>query len=139
MRPEEERLRGFGDMVDIEKQVAYWHDAAKEDWLVGCHLVDVGRPRHGLFFAHLALEKILKAHVCLHTKELAPRIHNLIRLREVAALEMDSELLDILADMNAFNIEGRYPQTYLPSPTVAEARAYLSRSEEAFQWLSNQF
>jgi hypothetical protein len=28
-----------------------------------------GRTRHGLFFAHLALEKTLKAHVCRATNE----------------------------------------------------------------------
>ncbi|NCO95976.1 MAG: HEPN domain-containing protein, partial [Armatimonadetes bacterium] len=51
-------------MIDVEKQVAYWRDGAKEDWEVAQELVDRGRTRHGLFFGHLALEKLLKAHVC---------------------------------------------------------------------------
>ncbi len=50
--------------VDIEKQIAHWKRGALEDWEVAVELVDKDRYRHGLFFAHLALEKILKAHVC---------------------------------------------------------------------------
>jgi hypothetical protein len=65
-------------MIDIEKQVAYWREGAAEDWLVAVELVDLGRTRHGLFFAHLALEKMLKAHVCRVTQDLAPRIHPLL-------------------------------------------------------------
>jgi len=47
-------------MVDISKQIIFWRDNAKEDWDVARQLVDNGRTRHGLFFAHLALEKSLK-------------------------------------------------------------------------------
>ncbi|MEW5801581.1 MAG: hypothetical protein AB1847_05675 [bacterium] len=35
-------------------------------------LIEHGRSRHGLFFAHLALEKVIKAHICRHTQEPAP-------------------------------------------------------------------
>ena len=51
-------------MIDVEKQVAYWRASAAEDWQVTEELVSLGRTRHSLFFAHLALEKLLKAHVC---------------------------------------------------------------------------
>lgn len=43
-------------MIDIHKQIAYWRNTATEDWLVAQELMDSGRLRHGLFFAHLALE-----------------------------------------------------------------------------------
>ncbi len=50
-------------MIDIEKQIAYWRDGSIEDWQVAQELISNGRIRHGLFFAHLSLEKLLKAHV----------------------------------------------------------------------------
>ena len=50
-------------MVDISKQIEYWNRSAQEDWQVAQQLVESGKIRHGLFFAHLALEKVLKAHV----------------------------------------------------------------------------
>ena len=59
-------------MVNIAKHIPYWRDGAMEDLLVARDLIDSGKIRHGLFFAHLALEKILKANVCRATKDLAP-------------------------------------------------------------------
>ena len=75
-------------------------------------LVARGRTRHGLFLAHLALEKVLKAHVCRQTRDLAPKIHSLVRLAELALIELANEHLDTLAEMNAFNVEGRYPERW---------------------------
>ena len=39
--------------------------------------------------------------------------------------------------MNAFNIEGRYPDALTPALTLPEAQAYLARAEEVFQWLAS--
>ena len=91
--------------------------------------------RHGLFFVHLALEKALKAIVCRVTGDAPPKIHNLVRLSQLARIEPSPVQLDTLAKMNAFNIEGRYSGAIQPSPTLAEVRTYLARAEEAFQWL----
>ena len=122
-------------MIRIDKQIAYWRTGAEEDWTVARELVDSGRSRHGLFFAHLAVEKLLKAHVCRKTQDLAPRIHNLVRLAELAGICPSESQLDVLAEMNAFSLEGRYPEALVPAPTSAEARDYLARSEEIFEWL----
>ena len=125
-------------MVDIAKQIAFWRDSAKEDWDVARQLVDNGRTRHGLFFSHLALEKILKAIICKHSQDLAPRLHNLSRLAELAALTLDTGKMEVLAEMNAFHIEGRYPESLTKPPTKEEALNYLAGAEGVFQWLMNQ-
>ena len=122
-------------MIDIKKQIAYWRDGAIEDWDVVQELVQNGRTRHGLFFAHLALEKVLKALVCRQIGDLPPRIHNLVRLAELAAIPLSQEQLGTLAEMNAFNIEGRYGDPLSSPPGLAEARDYLSRAGEALRWL----
>ena len=70
-------------MIDIAQQVVFWCAGAREDWAVAQDLIAQGRVRHALFFAHLALEKALKAHVRHQTNNLAPRMHNLIRLSEI--------------------------------------------------------
>lgn len=126
-------------MVDVEKQIGYWRQGALEDWEVAVGLVNDGKSRHGLFFAHLALEKVLKALVCRRTRDIPPRIHNLVRLSELAALKPDNYQADTLADMNQFNLEGRYPETQTPPPSPAEARTYIARSQEIFTWLIRQF
>lgn len=96
-------------MVDIGKQITHWRNGSGEDWEVARDLVERGRIRHGLFFAHLALEKTLKAHICRATNELAPPIHNLVRLAEGAGLALTPEQRDLLAEVNSFNIEGGTP------------------------------
>lgn len=124
-------------MIDIDKHIEFWRGGATEDWDVAHDLVHRNRVRHGLFFAHLALEKVLKAHVVHSTRDLAPRFHNLVRLAEFAKLDLEPAQLDVLADMNAFNIEGRYPDTLSPPPPKKEALQYMTRAEEVFKWLIN--
>jgi len=125
-------------MIDRERQIAYWRAGAAEDWAVSLELLSHKRVRHSLFFAHLALEKALKGHVCRVTNNLAPRTHNLVRLAEAAGLELSPEQVDVLADMNEFNLEGRYPVQAIPAPTVQQAREYVKRSEEVLTWLTRQ-
>ncbi len=122
-------------MIDIAKQVVYWRVGAEEDWVVAQKLVADESIRHGLFFAHLALEKILKAHVCRTTNALAPRIHSLTRLAEIAELSMGIDYAKVLGEMNDFNLAGRYPEFELGVPTLVEAHGYMQRSGEVFQWL----
>ena len=103
-------------MIDIGKQIVHWRNSAVEDWSVAQDLVSRGKIRHGLFFAHLALEKTIKAHVCKATGELASKIHNLVRLSQIAGLALSEDQIDLLAEVSEFNIEGRYPEMLLPPP-----------------------
>lgn len=128
-----------GIMLDINKQIAHWRNGAEEDWDVAQNLVHQDKIRHGLFFAHLSLEKTLKAHVCKQLKTLAPPIHNLVRLAEKAGLQLNEEHIDLLAEVNEFNIEGRYPEMLLPPPSRTEAESYLTRISEVLQCLNNLF
>jgi len=84
------------------------------------------------------LEKALKGHICKCTLDLPPRIHNLARLAGLSGLEISLESLDILTEMNSFNIEGRYPAGLIPLPSPEEAKNYFSRAEGVFQWLMRQ-
>lgn len=126
-------------MIDISKQVAYWRGGASEDWAVALELVAQCRVRHGLFFAHLAIEKTLKAHVCRTTGKLAPPIHNLVRLAESTGLMLEEQTIDLLAEVNEFNIEGRYPEMLLPLPTKTEADGYMKRIAEVLECLNSLF
>ena len=74
-------------MLNIPKQIEYWVRTAEEDFEVGSNLIRVDKARHGLFFLHLALEKMLKACVCKSQSKTPPKIHNLINLYQLAGLE----------------------------------------------------
>jgi HEPN domain-containing protein len=126
-------------MVDLTKHVVHWRGGAEEDWAVAVELVESGRLRHGLFFAHLSLEKTLKALICKNISELAPPIHNLVRLKEKAGIALDDQQIDLLAEVNEFNIEGRYPELLLPLPSNVEAKNYLRKIEELLKCLNRLF
>lgn len=126
-------------MIDMGKQITHWRNSAIEDWNVAQDLVTRDKIRHGLFFAHLALEKTIKAHLCKTTGELAPKIHNLVRLSEKTGLKLSEEQIDLLAEVSEFNIEGRYPEMLLPSPSREEADGYIVRIQEVLQCLNNLF
>lgn len=126
-------------MIDAEKQIVYWRKGAEEDIAVARELLEKKRIRHGLFFVHLSLEKMLKAHFCRMTREVAPKQHNLLKLAERAGLSLDEETLDLLSVVNFFCLEGRYPDTLIPEPDAEEAATYLLKVEKVLEWLSRQF
>ena len=104
---------------------------------VARELIASKRTRHGMFFAHLALEKALKAIVCRVTSDTPPKIHNLVRLSELACLRPTQFQLDVFADMNVFQIEGRYVEMLPSPPTHSEAQDYLANAGEVFRWLTS--
>lgn len=126
-------------MIDIQKQIDYWRNGSDEDFEVAWELVDMGHTRHGLFFAHLALEKMLKAHVCRSTGKLAPRIHNLVRLAELTNLPFSKLQQEFLAEFDMHQLEGRYPDR-LPRPLKkSRAKKELEAARKILQWLNKQF
>jgi HEPN domain-containing protein len=81
-----------------------------------------------LFAVHLALEKAVKAHVIRKTGKLPPKIHNLVRLSELAGLDISAEQRKVLSEINEFNIEGRYADVMPPPVTSKDASYYLSET-----------
>ncbi len=111
---------------------------AEEDWIVAKELLSHKRIRHSLFFIHLAIEKTLKALICKEIRVFAPRIHNLVRLAETARVRLNSTQIDVLADLNEFNLEGRYPDQLISTPTFDEAGILIKHAEEIMKWLTRQ-
>ncbi len=125
-------------MINIEKHISHWQSGAEEDFEVAKQLIESDKIRHGLFFLHLTLEKILKAHVCRSSGDIAPRLHNLTRLAELSGITFPQDYADFLAEMNPFNIEGRYPEIWGPVPPRQEANTLAQKTGEVFEWLKNR-
>ena len=125
-------------MVDVAKQIDYWRTGGDEDFAAAESLLEKGHLRHSLFFAHLAVEKMLKAHVTSETKDVPPRIHNLIRLAKMAGLSPDSEQEMFLRSFDMYQMEGRYPDA---TPVLMDskiAREKLVLAGEMLRWLKAQ-
>jgi HEPN domain-containing protein len=124
--------------MDIEKQVSYWLTGSDEDWEVACHLIERGNLRHGLFLIHLALEKILKAHVCKVTQDYPPKIHDLFRLTQKTNLDLSESQHKLFALVNTYCLEGRYPASWVTPPMRDETERVFSKVQEIRVWLKQQ-
>ncbi|MDX2247312.1 MAG: HEPN domain-containing protein [Bacteroidia bacterium] len=89
--------------------INYWKTAAARDWSAVQALFASENYLQALFFAHLVIEKLLKAHwIKDNGGGLPPRVHNLEFLLSQTTLSMSAEDIDELRIMNAWNMEGRY-------------------------------
>lgn len=122
--------------MDIELQVEYWRCGSEEDFAAAHALLEKGHPRQALFLAHLAIEKLLKAHVCRATPEFPPRTHDLLRLADLAGLPLTPERRVFLARFQKYCLEGRYPDRQPPVPP-AEAQTGLREAQEMLTWLTS--
>lgn len=119
--------------------IAYWKTTADKDWVAAGHLLEKGDYLHCLFFAHLTLEKLLKAHfVKDNTSDFPPKTHNLLVLISQTNLSPLPDHLKTLSQVNQFQIDGRYPDYKLNMFKIAD-RPYteqlLAEIENVMIWL----
>ncbi len=62
-----------------------------------------------LYYGHMILEMILKAHIVIKTKKPALKIHNLRRLYEISGMKLEIDDIKLMVKVNEFNMETRYP------------------------------
>ncbi len=124
--------------MDTAQHVAYWSRSSEEDLAAARSLREKGHLRHALFFAHLAVEKILKAHLVKNTNQIPPKIHDLLRLADLAQLDLDAGRRAILAKLQEFCLAGRYPDWRSADPPPADAETKLRETEEVCSWLQNR-
>ncbi len=96
--------------INTKKVIEYWRKTAEHDYEVMLYLFKGKKYPESLFFGHIILEKVLKGLVAQETKKQAPYIHDLIRLREIARLELSQDEIKFLNKVNDFNIRARYPE-----------------------------
>jgi HEPN domain-containing protein len=97
-------------MMTKEQHIDYWIKTADEDWLSVEVLLKTGRYMHCLFFAHLTIEKIAKAHwVKNHEDNIPPKIHNIVWLLEESNVNLDKDMITFLLQFNRFQLSTRYP------------------------------
>ena len=122
-------------MINVQKQIDYWINGAKDDLESAEILIERKRMLHGLFFCHLVIEKTLKAHVVKISQEIAPRTHNLIFLLEKAHLELSESEEIFLGILMKYQLQGRYPDYNPIIPDKLVVQNYLKQTENLLQWL----
>ena len=122
----------------MKNQSEYWIQSASHDLDVAETLFQTGKYDWCLFIGHLVLEKILKGLYSKKTGELPPRLHDLVRLADIAGIELDDNTLEFLDSVNSFNISTRYPDEKLKFHKVCTAeftQETFSRIKEIYLWL----
>lgn len=127
---------------DITKTIKYWLDSAVYDLDTGKSLLESKRFPYALFFAHLALEKTLKAIIVKSTKEHAPFTHSLTFLASMSKIDIPESIFDKLAEYTEFHLESRYPdekKDFYKKCTEEFAHQKFGEMEEIYQWLIRKF
>jgi len=128
-------------MFDTEQVVLFWRTRSEEDFDTARSLFELAKYTYALFFCHLAIEKLLKALVVRSTKDNAPYDHNLQRLAEDAGLQLSEAMRGSLAEINTFNIKGRYDDfksKFYEKATEEYTEKYLAETERILIWLKTQ-
>jgi HEPN domain-containing protein len=73
-------------------------------------MLATGRYLYVLFCCQQAVEKMLKALIAQRTRELPPRLHNLMRLAEFASLTIPEDTAHLFRRLTDFYIASRYPE-----------------------------
>ena len=123
--------------MDLHQQINYWRQCSEEDLEAAEALLENHKYRHALFFAHLAVEKILKAHVTKITGDVAPRTHDVLRLADLAALALSESLRTFLARLQRYCLEGRYPDFQPTALSEEKTRNELYEARSICSWLVN--
>jgi len=93
-----------------QQHIDYWVNTAAEDWISVEVLFDRKRYLHGLFWAHLVLEKLAKAQwVKNHEENIPPKVHNIVWLLEESGVDLGKEAMAFLVKYNRFQLSTRYP------------------------------
>jgi len=124
-------------VCDVENLKTFWVVEAEDALRVAAHLVEKEDFSYALFFGHLALEKLLKGLCVNNLGDHAPPIHNLVRLAEVAGLDVEDKTLNSLITITGFNIESRYPdfkRSFRKKCTRDFTMVQMREIERIFKW-----
>ena len=115
-----------------------WIATADYDFETARHMLATQRYIYVVFMCHLALEKMLKAHVTEFTQSVPTKTHNLIYLLKKSNLELPQPFLDFVSKINTASVPTRYPEDIeraIKNYSAPLAREYLRQTEEILQWL----
>ncbi|MCE5268149.1 MAG: HEPN domain-containing protein [Planctomycetaceae bacterium] len=122
-------------MDDLSRQ---WADQARYDLETADAMLKAGRYLYVVFCCQQAVEKAIKAFIIRKTGEFPPRVHNLVRLAEVAEIESDGERIRFLGELSGYYIQSRYPEEIkaVGSAVTAElALDVLGKTEQMVTWV----
>ncbi|MDR2679420.1 MAG: HEPN domain-containing protein [Tannerella sp.] len=97
-------------MMTKQEHIDHWVSTAAEDWITVEVLFTTERYMHCLFWSHLTLEKLAKAHwIKNHNDNIPPKVHNIVWLLDESGVDLGNETMGFLENFNDFQLSSRYP------------------------------
>jgi HEPN domain-containing protein len=124
-------------MDDLSRQ---WAERAQYDLDTADAMFKAGRYLYVLFCCQQGVEKMLKAVIVQRTNRVPPRIHQLVRLVELARVVGDERQVDFLRELSNYYLPSRYPEEAADlsaDVTEEDARRVLVQSREFVKWLNS--
>jgi len=129
-------------MLSKQEVINYWKTLAEEDLATAMYNLKGRKALATLFFFHLAIEKLLKAHwIKDNLSNTVPFTHDLQKLITETNLEIDAEQFEYLFIINSWNIEARYPDYKMTLNKIATPLFLQKHGEKVnkmYQWLHDQ-
>lgn len=128
-------------MKSKDEVIEYWAKSSKMDFEAAIDLFKTKKYPHCLFFAHLSVEKLLKALFVKTNEEHSPITHNLLLLAKESNLELTDLQVEQFAEINTFNIEARYPDEkfrFYKKCTSEFTEKYIEVIKETLNWLGTK-
>ncbi|MBC7323834.1 MAG: HEPN domain-containing protein, partial [Moorella sp. (in: Bacteria)] len=125
-------------LLCMNPETQNWLASADYDLKTARSMFRAKRYLYTVYMAHLAVEKTLKALVAEITGTAPPKTHNLIRLVDLARIEVPEDLKIFIGELNAAAGTVRYPENLnnlvaaYPGPVAGQ---YLKRAEKVIKWL----
>ena len=79
-----------------------WKNQAHYDLETARAMLKSDRYLYVLFCCQQAIEKMIKGLIAQKSRELPPRLHNLMRLAQIADLELTEEHADFLRELSSY-------------------------------------
>ena len=125
--------------MEKKDHIRYWLNGAEDSWNTAVYNLAGKQRLATLFFFHLTLEKLLKAHWVKDNVSNTPTFtHDLQKLFSETSLDHAAEWYDYLAIVNAWNIESRYPDfknTLYQIATDVYLNAHAEKVKTLREWL----
>lgn len=129
----------FSQMTQ-QQAIDHWLSGASDALDTAEKLMELKKYHHSLFFAHLYLEKTIKAYY-IYKLDTSPLFtHDLVLLLTKTNFKLSQTQLKELKEITGFNMEARYEQDKLQlykKATPKYSQLWFKKIKEYGQWIEN--
>ena len=126
-------------MMTTPDFIRHWVRGAERDWHAAEVLLTAGAYSQCIFFAHLTVEKLAKAHwIREHEEPDPPMWHNIGKILQLTSLVLPADEQATAVRLSALQVESRYPDytiSFFDTLSPADAQDLWNLTDSLRQFL----